>query len=272
MCWKTRLKHTAALTALAASLFGGAGAPVQAETLDGVISARILPGWQTAQGGRIGGLQLTLAPGWKTYWRAPGDAGIPPQFDWRGSGNLAEVQVHWPRPEVKHINGMRTIAYTGEVILPLEVTALRPGQPVTLEAEIAIGVCEEICMPVTLRVSARLDGTGAPDGRISAALEARPRVASARIVCTITPIRDGMALSARIEMPRLGGEETVVIEPSDTRIWVSEANSARKGGALVASADLVPPQAKPFALDRSGLRFTVIGKNDAVEVKGCTGG
>ena len=68
-------------------------------------------GWQMQNGHHMAGLSLQLAPDWKTYWRAPGEAGIPPLFDWSGSTNVQSVRVHWPSPVVFHLNGMQTIGY-----------------------------------------------------------------------------------------------------------------------------------------------------------------
>lgn len=274
MFWKARSCRAVTLAAaLMALLVPSPPAMAQSAPSDAaVVSARVLPGWETGAGTRMGALHLTLAPGWKTYWRSPGDAGIPPSFDWTGSRNLSGVTVHWPRPQVFRINGMRSIGYAGEVVLPLEIAATRPGAPVVLEGEVSMGICEEICVPVSLRVSARLEGAGAPDQAISGALASRPRAGTARVTCVLEPIRDGMAIDLSIPMPRLRGGETVVVEPADTRIWVSEPQAHRSGGVLEARAELVPPQARPFALDRSGLRVTVIGDDDAVEMRGCTGG
>ena len=54
-------------------------------------------------------------------------------------------------------------------------------------------------------------------------------------------------------------------------VWVSEAELTRDGARITASADIVPPNSRPFALDRSSLRFTVIGSQGAVELQGCSG-
>ena len=67
--------------------------------LDEVVSASVLTGWRMENGHHMAALRITLAPGWKTYWRAPGEAGIPPRFDWTGSDNLSAVTVHWPDGE-----------------------------------------------------------------------------------------------------------------------------------------------------------------------------
>ncbi|MFY8145805.1 MAG: protein-disulfide reductase DsbD domain-containing protein, partial [Rhodobacter sp.] len=86
------LKHCLALVLALACL----SHPARAMTQDDLLSAEVLPGWRTEQGTHMAALRLTLAPGWKTYWRSPGDAGIPPLFNWSGSQNLSGVRVHWP--------------------------------------------------------------------------------------------------------------------------------------------------------------------------------
>ena len=44
------------------------------------------------------GILVELEPNWKTYWRVPGDTGIPPQFDWTGSKNAGAIEVGYPVP------------------------------------------------------------------------------------------------------------------------------------------------------------------------------
>jgi len=265
------------LTTAAAMFFAGSAALAGSGGLsaDDVADFDILPGWRTETGTYMTALRIRLAPGWKTYWRAPGDGGIPPRFDWDGSRNLGAVRFHWPAPEVFHQNGMRTIAYQGELVLPIELTPRQPGRDVALRAEIELGVCQDICMPVQVRVSADLDGAGSRDARIRGALNARPDTAReagmAGIDCSVEPISDGLRLTARIELPRIGPEEVAVFELPDQTIWVSEAATRRDGGHLVASADMVPPGNKPFALDRGDVRITVLGAGRAVDIQGCRG-
>ena len=106
-----------------------------------VVQAEVLPGWRQADGSHVAALRLTLADQWKTYWRAPGDAGIPPSFDWSGSENLTDVTLHWPAPHVFELNGMRTVGYTRELILPLEIRARNADQPISLRSHVMLGVC-----------------------------------------------------------------------------------------------------------------------------------
>ena len=250
-----------------------AAVPAAAADQDDVLTAGVLTGWQTDRGSYMAAFDLTLAPGWKTYWRSPGDAGIPPLFDWSGSQNLAEVRFHWPSPSVFHTNGMQTIGYHDRLVLPVEVIAKDPSRPVTLAATIDLGVCRDICMPASVALSAVLSAPGAPDPAIRAALSARPDTPAeagvTRVACTIDPIADGLRLTAQIAMPRHGGDETVAFETADPAVWVAEAVTDRQGGTLVAVTDLVPPGGAPFALDRSQVTVTVISDRGAVEIAGC---
>jgi DsbC/DsbD-like thiol-disulfide interchange protein len=238
-----------------------------------VLSGDIRTGWQIDGGAHMTALHLSLAPGWKTYWRSPGDAGIPPSFDWTGSENLRAVTFHWPRPHVFELNGMKTVGYHEELVLPIEVAPVDPAQPVRLKGTVDLGVCSDICIPATLAFDATVGGKGAPDPVIAAALDDRPISAQTAglsgIGCAVDPIADGLRITASIQLPAAGGEETVVFESATAGIWVSESESSRQGGTLTAAAELVPPNGAPFALDRSGVTVTVISDSRAVEIRGC---
>ncbi|WP_407947234.1 protein-disulfide reductase DsbD domain-containing protein [Phaeovulum vinaykumarii] len=237
----------------------------------GLDGAGLRPGWQTPDGAHMAALDLRLEPGWKTYWRAPGDAGVPPRFDFSGSRNLGAVRFHWPTPQVFDLNGMRSIGYKDALVLPLEITPRDPARPVHLSAKIEIGLCNHICMPVALTLSGDLDGKGTPDPAIRAALGATPRPAPGAARCDVSPIRDGLRLRAEITAPNLGGNEVTLVELPGADIWVSETRTRREKGHLVSEADLVPPEAQPFALDRSRVVLTVLGRTGAVEIAGCKG-
>jgi len=242
---------------------------------DDLLRAEILDGWRTGSGTRMVALHITLAKGWKTYWRAPGEAGVPPRFDWTGSRNLAGVTVHWPSPEVFDLNGFTTFGYSGELVLPMELRMTDPAAPTSLSASIDLGVCEEICVPVSFDIAAEVSGDGGHVQAIDAALSRRPGPARAAgltaISCALEPIADGLRLRAEIAMPSLGGHELAVVELSDPSVWVAPAELTRDGGALSLVTEIVPPDASPFALNRGDLRFTFFGGGRVVETLGCTG-
>ena len=257
--------------ALCASLLSAP--PALALSQDDLLAADLRPGWRLQGGGHMAALDLQLAPGWKTYWRAPGTTGIPPIFDWTGSDNLASVTLHWPRPHVFLFNGLQSIGYHDTLTLPFEVTPIDPARPVNLRLQVELGICKDICLPATVTLDAVLAGEGAADPVISAALSDRPIPADeaglAGIGCTVDPISDGLRLTATMDLPAPAGGETVVFETATEGVWVSEATADRSGNLLVASSDMVPPEAAPFALDRSGVTLTVISPDRAVEISGC---
>ena len=117
-------------------------------------------------GDRIGetvrvGLQFALQPGWKIYWRAPGDAGYPPTVDWAGSDNLAEAEMLWPVPHRFSLFGLETFGYSDEVVLPVDGRMERPGETVRLRANVDYLICEQICIPRQAMLSLDLP-PGAP--------------------------------------------------------------------------------------------------------------
>ena len=262
---------------LAALMAAVIAAPTAAETRtksqDDVLSAALLPGWQMESGAHMAGLRMDLAPGWKTYWRSPGDAGIPPEFDWSGSENVKSARIHWPAPTLFHTNGFLTIGYKGGVVLPVEVQPIDPARPVVLRAKVELGVCRDICMPAWLDLAASVTPPGTPDRSIRAALAARPATAAeaglTALGCAVDPIADGLRITATLALPPGQGDEAVAFETDDPRIWVAEAITERHGGRLVAVTEMVGPGGQPFALDRSGVTLTVISDSGAVEIRGC---
>jgi DsbC/DsbD-like thiol-disulfide interchange protein len=251
--------------------------PVRATTQDDVVKAEILQGWRTDRGSTMMALHLSLTPGWKTYWRSPGDAGIPPMFNWSGSDNLGQVRIHWPRPAVFLTNGMTSVGYHDEVVLPFEVFAVDPAQPIRLDLQMDLGVCKDICLPASIILNSDVgpDGDGGV-ATIKAALAEQPASGKAAglagIACDIAPIADGLRVTAHLDMPALGPDETVVFEAGAPDIWVSTAQSARQGGRLTSVTDMVGQSGAPFALDRSGVVLTIISGGAAVEITGCPAG
>jgi DsbC/DsbD-like thiol-disulfide interchange protein len=93
------------------------------------------------------GLQVQLQKGWKIYWRSPGDAGIPPQFDWSGSTNFKQSIVHWPAPEEFDVFGLTTWGYQDEVVYPITVEVQDATRPLDLKLSLFYGICEQVCIP-----------------------------------------------------------------------------------------------------------------------------
>ncbi len=236
----------------------------------------VLSGWRDADGTHIAAIRLTMADGWHTYWRTPGEAGIPPQFRLEPSDNLSGLAVHWPVPIRFEDNGYNSIGYTGEVVIPMRLRPETEGLPIALKGEVQIGVCDDICVPVWLEIDSVLPASGVPDAVIRAALKSKPltrrEARAGEVRCTVEAITDGLRLTAVLDLPEFGSDEFAVVEFADRSVWISEAQVSRDSGRLTAVAEMVPANGKPFLLQRDDLVFTVLADGRSVELSGCTAG
>ena len=115
------------------------------------------------QGGRSvsAGLELKLAKGWKTYWRSPGEVGVPPSINWDKSRNIADVGFLWPAPKRFRAFGIENFGYQGTVVFPLRIVLENPGQPAHLSAAVNLLVCSNVCIPQDFILTLDLpQGTG----------------------------------------------------------------------------------------------------------------
>jgi DsbC/DsbD-like thiol-disulfide interchange protein len=107
---------------------------------------RLIPG-EYKNGQWLAGVEIVLSPGWKTYWRVPGDAGVPAEFIWQGSENVAGTDVSWPAPKrYEDVTG-KSIGYKKHVVFPVKVKASNPGQPAKLKLKLYYAICSDICVP-----------------------------------------------------------------------------------------------------------------------------
>jgi DsbC/DsbD-like thiol-disulfide interchange protein len=265
------------LTTLCASLLIGLSSPTVAEDrFANLAELDVLDGGWTSRGTYQAALRVRLAEGWKTYWRSPGDAGIPPSVSWKGSRNVGQVMFTWPTPDVFDTAGLRTLGYHDEMILPVEITPKRPGAPLRLRGEMQLGVCKEVCIPTELAFTHRPNPEATRNPVIAAALAARPFSAEEAGVtaatCRLKPGAYGLKVEARVTMPSAGGSEIAVIESGSTDIVAGETTAERSGGQIIARTELFSLDDGPFAIDRSDLRITILGRNHAVDIHGCTAG
>jgi len=109
------------------------------------------------------GLHFKMQPGWKVYWRSPGDAGYPPSLDWAGSSNLKDTQISWPLPHRFSVLGLESIGYKDEVVLPMTLRLQTPGEALKLRAVVDFLTCSDICVPYKMALAMDLPtGPAAP--------------------------------------------------------------------------------------------------------------
>ena len=162
---------------LALALLSTLAAPLLAATSDTVsgnaVTARILsvedgvgPGGQTVSAG----LQLELEDGWKTYWRSPGEVGLPPELDWSGSENVEAVDLSYPAPQRFEAFDIQNFGYAHEVVYPLTVRLTEPGAAARLNLTANLLVCADICVPETFALTLDLPEGGGIDAAAATTL------------------------------------------------------------------------------------------------------
>ncbi|WP_371347606.1 protein-disulfide reductase DsbD domain-containing protein [Ancylobacter sp. IITR112] len=142
-------------------------------------AARLVAGGSEGEA-LLGGVEIRLPPGLKTYWRYPGDSGVPPHFDWTGSHNVEAVEVLWPAPTRFDDGGSYSIGYKHDVVLPLRIVPKDRAQPVELKLNLDFAVCGRICQPATAALDLTLPpgGAGTPSAALAQALAQVPRPAA----------------------------------------------------------------------------------------------
>ncbi|MBI3705414.1 MAG: cytochrome C biogenesis protein [Rhizobiales bacterium] len=163
---------------LGASAHAADSSPWSQDSRSGV---RLLAGAnKTGEAPLRAGIEIELQPGWKTYWRYPGDSGVPPRFDFSGSENLKTAKVLYPAPHLFTDESGDSIGYKDAVIFPVLIAPLLPGKPVTLRLKLDYAVCEKLCIPAEGRAELTLRaGASSLDGALAAAEARVPKSVSA---------------------------------------------------------------------------------------------
>jgi DsbC/DsbD-like thiol-disulfide interchange protein len=161
------------------------------------------------------GIEIKLDPGWKTYWRYPGDSGVPPTLDFTGSENVKSVTALWPAPaRFADGAGGNSIGYTGGVLLPLRVVPQDAGKPSSLHVKLGYAVCGKLCVPAQADLTLTLSGKAGAEEPALAAAEARvPQHVAAGAIASAP--RAGSASAglgiASMHREATGGHEKVVV-------------------------------------------------------------
>jgi len=164
------------------------------------------------------GVDIRLAPGWKTYWKVPGEAGVPPQFDWSASTNVSAVKLHWPAPARFSDPGGDVIGYKHRVVFPVDVTPSDPAKPVDLALDLHYAVCDEICIPVHAELAMTLNRNDIETGLFQTAIEeARQLVPGEAGDISVDSLQvekhgDGYALLVGLSGNGLGAETDILVE------------------------------------------------------------
>jgi DsbC/DsbD-like thiol-disulfide interchange protein len=229
------------------------------------------------------GVEIKLDPGWKTYWRAPGDSGMPPTLDFAGSGNVKSVTVQWPAPQrFADGAGGHSIGYLGHVVLPLRIVAKDPAKPVLLHVKLGYAVCGNLCVPADADLSLTLSGKAGADEQTLVAAEARvPRrvrlgasgaVGGTFAIRSVHREADGAHQRVVVEMAAPAGDAIDLFVEGPTPDWALPL--PEPDGSIPAPApglrrftfelDGLPPAAHA---EGAPLTLTAVSAADAIEVE-----
>jgi DsbC/DsbD-like thiol-disulfide interchange protein len=219
----------------------------------------------------LGGIAIQLQPGWKTYWRTPGDSGVPPRFDFSKSENVEAVTVLWPAP-MKFDDGAGGISlgYKQQVVLPLRIVAKSADKPVMLRAAINYAVCEKICIPVDASAELAFASVASTeDGTLSAALDTVPKPANVGDPnpFTIRDVKREGKASVLVDVTAPENKDVSLFVEGPTPDWalpVPKPVEHSPPGVKRFSFELdgLPPGANP---DGAALKLTLVGGDRSYE-------
>jgi DsbC/DsbD-like thiol-disulfide interchange protein len=218
------------------------------------------------------GIEVKLRPGWKTYWRYPGDSGVPPHFDFSGSENLKQADVLYPAPHLFTDETGQSLGYKDTVIFPVAVSPQQAGKPVRLRVKVAYAVCEKLCVPAEGRAELMLEGGASRHNPELAAAEAHvpKRVSAMQLGLTAKRTDSGAKPAVIVDLGATTGKPVELFVEGPTSQWAlpipKPVKSAPAGRAQFSfDLDGLPP-----GVDAKGqldLTFTVVTGDRALEVK-----
>ena len=222
------------------------------------------------------GIEIRLARGWKTYWRYPGDSGVPPRFAFGQSQNVGRAEVLWPAPKSFADESGVSIGYADDVILPVRVVAARPEEPVVLRLAIDYAVCNKLCVPASGQAELMLPVAASAHAAAVATSEARVPVKTA-----INSSRGGLKIAAVTVQDGVPHPHIVVeVEaPAQTKVELfAEGPTAEWALPVPRQIDTAGPEVHRFGFDLDGvpaktsssgaaLTLTAVAGDKAIEVE-----
>ena len=220
------------------------------------------------------GLQITLAPKWKTYWRDPGDAGFPPTIDWSASTNLASAEMSFPAPRrFFQFESLYTNGYEDEVVFPIVVRAKDPSRPLVVDAAVTYAACAEICIPVDAHLVLVLPpGAAAPSptaGLVARYLARVPKPPAAGDPAIVAGEAAGsgadrvLRVTARANTPLVA--PTLFVESGDDLFFTAPETELRDGGREAVFRFQAPEGRRATPLIGQTLTLTLVDGARAIE-------
>lgn len=217
------------------------------------------------------GVEIKMHAGFKTYWRYPGDSGVPPRFDFSESENLARAQVLYPAPHLLTDESGNSIGYKGSIIFPLQISRKDPAKPVKLRLKLDYAVCEKICIPAEGRAELTLNGGASAQDAALIASEARvpKRVTAAQAGLTARRVNAAAKPLVAVDLAAEAGQPIVLFVEGPTAEWALPVPQPAQGAPAGRrhfgfELDGLPPGVNPKG--PFDLTFTIVQGERAFEV------
>jgi DsbC/DsbD-like thiol-disulfide interchange protein len=218
------------------------------------------------------GIEVKLQPGWHTYWRYPGDSGVPPRFDFSGSDNVKAARVRFPAPHLFSDDSGNSIGYADSVIFPVQVVPRQAGKPVTLRLKIDYAVCEKLCIPAEGSAELPLaTGPSINDAALTAAEARVPVPASAAdIELSARRVNNAPKPLVAVDLKTRSGKPVVLFVEGPSPEWALPIPKPAQGAPAGRQhfgfeLDGLPPGISPKGPFE--LTFTVVVDGKDIEVK-----
>lgn len=216
------------------------------------------------------GVEFNLNPGWHIYWRSPGDAGLPPEFNFSKSDNLESVNVEWPSPLRFTFEEVTTVGYKDYVIFPVRVSAKNKTKDLTAVLNLNYLVCKDICLPQKAELKLSLPaGSAKPSSYVNAIEKFEKRVPRKELSQTLNVkgvyVVDANTLSVHVEPAELDDDATIYLElPAEVSAGVPQLQPAFPGTSVFNIA--LGDTGKKGLVGRD-VTVTVINGKEAIESK-----
>lgn len=236
---------------------------------------RLVAGGAGPGGTRMVGVQIELDEGWYTYWRNPGEAGVPPVFNWTGSENFSKAQVKYPAPKRLVSEYGVSYGYYGGTVFPIAMTPNADG-PMQLKLDLIYAACRDICYPLQANLSLTLPAAPSSstffsrmvDAALSRVPTQQPATGAPRVASAIPAMAGGkVILKVKTELARAGEKAELFVEGPDRFYFRVPGEAATRDGQM-ATFEVAVEGARAIAdLKGAAMTATLVAPSGRVETR-----
>lgn len=231
---------------------------------------RLIDAGALAGARRLAGIEIALDPDFLTYWRTPGEAGVPPTADFAGSTNLAGAALKFPAPDRFDEGGVEAYGYKARVVFPVLVEPMDAGRPVDLAMALSFAICAKLCLPVQANCALELSADST-SSEAESVREALARVPMPQTLGAAGPLAiDSIALSpdgdSIVAVARAGSDAVLSLFPEAPEPWFVQADAGTPADAGLTRFTLKILNRPPGKVTTLPLRLTLVSDTTAVEV------